>query len=164
MHWRRWYKEKERGYSAPFIHHGGSNTPEFHSWSGAKRRCYIKTNPKYPEYGARGIKVCSRWLGAFGFTNFLEDMGKKPGSNYSLNRIDNDGDYAPDNCEWATKHQQASNKRNNNKTVGVYYDERYQQKWYVKLSVDKKIVFYGRFTDEVDAIQARRKAEQEYVV
>ena len=75
-------------------------------------RCYCKTNPAYCRYGGRGITVCDRWLGKDGFINFENDMSCKP-NGYSLDRIDNDMGYSPENCRWTTPLQQGNNKRNN---------------------------------------------------
>lgn len=88
--------------------HKMSKSPEFNSWRHLIARCYNKKNAKYKNYGARGIKVCDRWLNSF--ENFFSDMGKKPSSNHSIDRRDNDGNYEPSNCRWGTMQQQASNK------------------------------------------------------
>lgn len=74
-----------------------------------KMRCYNPENPKYPNYGGRGINVCDRWLNSF--ENFLEDMGEKPSEEYSIDRINNDGNYEPGNFRWATPVEQANNQR-----------------------------------------------------
>lgn len=75
------------------------------------RRCYTSTNPNYPDYGGRGIHVCARWRS---FANFLADMGPRPtGARYTLDRINNDGNYEPLNCRWATYKQQNRNYRRN---------------------------------------------------
>ena len=83
----------------------------YYSWSSMKQRCANQNTPRYKDYGGRGIRVCNRWLK---FENFLEDMGEKPeGYRISIDRIDNDGNYEPNNCKWSTPKEQASNRRNN---------------------------------------------------
>jgi hypothetical protein len=82
---------------------------EYRAWKQMRGRCNNTNHNDYGYYGARGISVCSRWDS---FENFLDDMGEKPGSDYSLNRIDNDKNYTPDNCEWATRIDQTRNRSN----------------------------------------------------
>lgn len=89
-----------------------TTTPTYTSWHGMFRRCY---NPKarwYYRYGGRGITVCDRWQGEHGFENFLADMGERP-EGTSIDRINNDGNYEPNNCRWATPKEQARNTRRN---------------------------------------------------
>lgn len=86
-------------------------SPELNSWNGMRRRCYVLTNPKYKDYGGRGITVCDRWLGPEGFANFLADMGLKPSNKHSIDRTNNDGNYEPSNCRWATAKEQVDNRR-----------------------------------------------------
>lgn len=90
------------------IRHGKSHTSIHNTWLGMKQRCTNRKNKKYKDYGARGIKVCKRWEK---FENFFKDMGKSPSPKHSIDRINNDDNYTPSNCRWATAKQQANNRR-----------------------------------------------------
>ena len=85
--------------------------PLRNTWNGLKGRCTNPNNSKYQDYGGRGITVCDRWLGGGGFSNFAADMGERPSSKHSLDRINVDGNYEPRNCRWATAVEQMANRR-----------------------------------------------------
>jgi hypothetical protein len=88
--------------------HGMSKSPEYRALQSIHQRCGNPKNARYANYGGRGIAVCERWRS---FENFIEDMGPRPSSEHSIDRIDNDDGYTPGNCRWATRSEQQLNKR-----------------------------------------------------
>jgi hypothetical protein len=90
------------------IKHGGHGTAEYKAWEKMKHRCQQPSNPRYVRYGGRGISVCQRWMS---YENFIADMGRRPSHRHSLERINNDGNYEPANCRWATPAEQMQNTK-----------------------------------------------------
>lgn len=84
-------------------------TPERNVWHAMRSRCHTPTDKDYKNYGARGIRVCDRWRNSF--AAFLSDMGPRPSPKHSIDREDNDGNYEPGNCRWATNEEQKANTR-----------------------------------------------------
>jgi hypothetical protein len=90
------------------------DTAEYRAWHGMKTRCSNPKRSDWKNYGGRGISVCERWAS---FESFLADMGPKPSARHTMDRIDNDGNYEPGNCRWATWDLQSRNKRPREETV-----------------------------------------------
>ena len=105
-----WEENKKLLKTRVIKKHGMVDTHEYHAWNGMRQRCYNKNSPKYKNYGARGIRVCERWLHSF--ENFYADMGKSP-EGFSLDRIDVNGNYCPENCRWADDVTQCNNRQFN---------------------------------------------------
>ena len=103
--------QKERVTKHGATKSGGWRTPEYSSWIAMKDRCLNPRMHAYHRYGGRGITISPRWLESF--ATFLEDMGPKPGPRYGVDRIDNDGNYEPGNCRWATQSEQTRNQTHN---------------------------------------------------
>lgn len=91
------------------VKHGLRSTKEYHAWQGMKQRCYDQHCRGFARYGGRGIRVDGRWRASF--TNFLRDVGRAPTAAHSLDRINTNGHYEPGNVRWATKSEQARNRR-----------------------------------------------------
>lgn len=95
------------------LRHEYYSYPEYAIWVSMGQRCYNPKNEYYPCYGERGIKVCDRWRGRGSFVNFIQDMGRRPSPDSTLDRVENNGNYEPLNCRWATPEEQHNNTRRN---------------------------------------------------
>lgn len=133
---------------------GRKKHPLYATWCNMRLRCYQKSHHQYGRYGARGIKVCDRWLDEYGFENFVADMGEKPSPSHTLDRIDNNGNYTPENCRWATSQVQNSNRRDNNPVVGVSFHKA-SLMWRAEIMIagERKIKYFNSF----DAAVIQRK-------
>lgn len=120
IHYERW--QYRRGDPEPvFEHqekgHGMVKTPEWRAWRAMRVRCSQPTHPKWKDYGGRGIRVCDEWQKSF--LAFYEHIGAKPGKGYSLDRVDNNGNYEPGNVRWATYIEQNNNQRRSKKYANI---------------------------------------------
>lgn len=119
--------------------HGKTGTKIYNTWLNMKARCEDEANHRYHQYGGRGIRICERWSKSS--VRFIEDMGEPPTSKHSIDRIDNDADYSPENCRWATNREQCAHKRNsrfltfNGKTQIV-------SRWAEELGVNASTLFH----------------------
>lgn len=126
-----------------------------------KQRCHNPNQKNYKNYWWRWISVCDRWLWVEWFDNFLSDMWERPEWT-SIDRIDNDWNYCPDNCRWATIHEQNSNLRKNLEIVWVRFKQD-KNRWNAYLAVYWELVLNKTFKNQEDAVKARREAEIFYL-
>jgi hypothetical protein len=117
---------------------GGKAEPEYVTWCVMRYRCCNPTNPDYHRYGGRGIAVCGRWQASY--ADFLADMGRKP-PGHSLDRIDNDGPYSPDNCRWASPKEQSRNRRCTQRLT-VKGETLSLDEWSERTGIDKQTLAY----------------------
>lgn len=137
--------------------HGGSKygetrSPTYAVWASMIARCTNPNNPRYGRYGGRGITVCEQWRN---FETFLADMGERPGSDLSIDRINNDLGYAPENCRWATVHEQMSNT---SRTRMITYNGKTQHLagWALELGLNYKAL--GKRMKKMSFEEAIRRA------
>ena len=144
--------------------HNETKTKLYHIWVGMKSRCFGKTSTAYDRYGGRGISICNEWKDSFlSFKEWALSNGYS--EELTIDRIDVNGDYSPDNCRWVSNSIQQFNKRipkrNTSGHVGVSWNKK-DQKWVSYITKDYVMHYLGRFANIEDAIKAREEAEKTF--
>lgn len=143
------------------VTHGATNTKTYGVWEGMVQRCNNPKSEGYPNYGGRGIQICSSWLD---FENFFTDMGERP-EGMSLDRIDVNGNYCKENFRWADASVQGFNQRissnNTSGRTGVSWNKQ-KQGWDAYIMKDRKKINLGRYDTKEEAILAREQGEIKY--
>lgn len=165
---------KKHGDTNPRIDQSGlgkKHKAEHTVWEQMKNRCYNKNAPNYENYGGRGIYVHPRWLGTYGFRHFLEDMGERPSPKksrgglirYTIERINVNGPYSPDNCKWGNIYEQARNKRTSRKHPCIKeLKVEGGSHWYVEIKSDGE--YFGKsYKTLEEAISVRDRLTKKYI-
>jgi len=141
----------------------GKLSAEYRSWQAMKTRCYNPNSPKYKKYHGRGIAVCERWLNSF--PNFLKDMGRKSNKELTLDRIDNDKGYSPENCRWADKatqnHDQSMRSNNTSGYTGVMA---HNGRWWVTIGHNNKRVSLNVWACKHEAAMVRELYKEKHKI
>lgn len=132
--------------------HGMCGSSTYNSYKNMKARCYSVKNTRYDRYGGRGITVCDRWLESF--ENFYVDMGDKPSPKHSIERINNDANYCPENCKWATQREQVSNTSSNNNGLPIGVRRTPNKKYSARVTKNRKTDHLGTFDTALEAATA----------
>lgn len=140
----------------------GNISPEYHSWRGMIQRCENPKTRSYGDYGGRGISVCPEWRESF--ERFFADLGPRPSSSHTLDRIEGDNNYEPSNCRWATKTEQSRNvRRSRLNSTGVKGVQRSaKNKYRATIGFEGKSLFLGDYDSVKEAAKARKSAEKKY--
>ena len=160
-HWDANFKKMKKEYIKKTPKEKSTKNPLYSTYQWMKTRIYNPNAKAYKNYWWRGITICDRWLWKDWFTNFYNDMGDRP-DWHTLDRINNDWNYCPENCKWSIWNEQTSNTSRNNKIPWVsYVPSRYR---YVALiTLNKKTIHLWYFLKENDAVNARINAEIKYL-
>ena len=133
--------------------HGLSESPEYLSWGSMKQRCLNPRCKAYPYYGGRGITICPEWIASF--ATFYRDMGPRPSPKHTLERVNNNQGYSPDNCKWVTRKEQGENRRH--PTSITYNNEtRSIADWAKHLNVSYQILYHRLLRHPADDILSMR--------
>jgi hypothetical protein len=140
---------------------GRMKHPLYYRYRAMLRRCYDQKHPRYHDWGGRGIRVCDQWRGIDGFWQYVKDMGLPPTRGHTIDRRDNEGDYTPENCHWATGTEQNANTREfrkNNKSGirNIDWNKRLN-KWRLQKVINGKKTSFGHY----DTLEEAAKAKQE---
>lgn len=153
--------DKNKKISQSKTKHTGKEHPkEYRAWKSMRNRCNNKNYHAYHRYGGRGIKVCGEWSD---FDTFLSDMGLSPNKNSQLDRINNDGNYEPENCRWVSPKENSNNRekqKNNTGYTGVYLNK--SKTYSVNFYVDRKSKYVGSYPTLQEAVNKRAEAIIKY--
>jgi len=135
---------------------GSSQLDVYNIWKGMIARCHKPQNEAYEDYGGRGIVVCKRW---HNIANFIADMKERPSSQHTIDRIDNNKGYSPNNCRWATRVEQGRNKRNN-KIIKINGVEKCLSEWVEQYKTQHSMVYARIFRRGWDPVKALTEPSQ----